>query len=212
MAHGGKKKLPILRITFQELQERQKLLNTAKDEADRPPIVKMEESSLKKPDGDALEDVSHSGGLLYIMPTTSLQSNKNGKKDSDRARERSHGANYSLYDYSEDSRKSRCHDVKGASNLSYKNPNPSSTPLLGQQKVRSASQQYRKSDSQKEAMRHEGSHQRALSEGRPLRRKGREEEESIENKLVSEWKHYSKKTLSKWSGDITKLDPVLETW
>lgn len=199
MAAGG---IPRLRITHEELQERSKLLI---GDSCYPSGHKMvasksygENTDKQTPDG-----AIYPGGLLRLSPTTKAHMVNEERKP--RRRTPREETRKPPADTSRGEKARIAHDrTSGA--IASRNKAEKRTKS-GQQRLL-------------ELVNHEDPQHRVLGDGL-TQRKCREatrkaEPGSDHDSLKADWsRHENRKierVLSKWTGDVTKLDPVIQTW
>lgn len=203
-ACGSEEKLPTLRITFEELQQRSILL------PHHQRVDKMEEAkSNNSSSGNTDEPRAHTGGLLYLSPTKDFKTTEEKKRKRNRRRNLNRDPiNSPLEPRTRVETTQPCdhgHKVQGVL---------TSNQLPERRGKSNGHQRLKKPVSS------EGPHSRAFSDGlipRKDREVSREKLNTETSDLESEWSGHERsrkveKALSKLSGDVTKLDPVVQTW
>ncbi len=231
MAHGGKEKLPRLRITFEELQRRSKLLDTSSTKVPNVNVV----SELKR--HEEVENPSYSGGILHLKPTTPLSGSSTVNADKKTTRKVMNGCFSATnrlssppgrQNHTSTLAEAELRPPPGPSNITpgKRDQNPAISndkmaksvnnrrsrerniePSHPDRMVRSTSHR------QNRAREKEGPRQRAQSEG--VRSGGKKPQDE---ELAEDWSRYDnrklERALSKWSvsGDLKKLDPIMALW
>lgn len=182
---GQEGKLPTLTITYQQLQERSKLLT---EERYSPHQEGVNSTSSKYSTSPEHEKV-YTGGLLYISPT------KESPKAEDRVK-RAKGRSIPNQDTRSQRKLFPTSSHEETSRAQKAVPNEEKAPPT------------KKFTQRREKCSQEESQRDKLLKG--------DNDQSMSDRLKEEWSRYENKkierTLSKWSGDLATLKPVIRTW
>lgn len=194
MAGSESDELPTLTITNAQLRERSSLLTGKTRRPDDDRVAEPREECSDK----------SRAGLLYLLPTTVVNtSNDEGKTKKTRRRPQQHEETRSSPKHKAlVNQEASCnHGATKERSSRVKDPRSRTTPHARQLQDFTA---------------HQNPHHRASTDTGKRAEKKSEVVTSEEDELKAEWNRHEnrkiEKALAKWSGDVAKLDPVIQAW